>query len=118
MGGEPFLFNGNLPNTGIIPNLPYGACVEIPVLADKRGFNSIYVGPLPPQCAALNNVNISSEEMAVEGALTGDAEMVYHAICYDPLTASVLSLAEIKKMVKEMFEKNKEYLPQFKHFRF
>ncbi|HRR96690.1 MAG TPA: alpha-galactosidase [Candidatus Ratteibacteria bacterium] len=118
MGGEPFLFNGNLPNTGIIPNLPYGACVEIPVLADKRGFNSIYVGSLPPQCAALNNVNISSEEMAVEGALTGDAEMVYHAICYDPLTASVLSLAEIKKMVKEMFEKNKEYLPQFKHFRF
>ncbi|HOV22218.1 MAG TPA: alpha-galactosidase [bacterium] len=118
MGGEPFLFNGNLPNTGIIPNLPYGACVEIPVLADKRGFNSIYVGSLPPQCAALNNVNISSEEMAVEGALTGDAEMVYHAICYDPLSASVLSLAEIKKMVKEMFEKNKEYLPQFKHFRF
>jgi len=117
-GGEPFVFNGNVPNTGIIPNLPQNACVEVPVLANKRGFNTIYVGPLPPQCAALNNINIAVEEMAVEGALTGNAEMVYHAICYDPLTASMLSLAEIRKMVKEMFEKNREYLPQFKSIRF
>ena len=28
--------------------------------------------------------------------------MVYHAIAYDPLTAAVLSLAEIKQMVNEM----------------
>ncbi|HOL22263.1 MAG TPA: alpha-glucosidase/alpha-galactosidase, partial [bacterium] len=117
-GGEPFVFNGNVPNTGIIPNLPQNACVEVPVLANKRGFNTIYVGPLPPQCAALNNINIASEEMAVEAALTGNAEMVYRAICYDPVTASVLSLAEIRKMVKEMLEKNRDYLPQFKSIRF
>jgi alpha-galactosidase len=52
--------------------------------------------------------------MAVEAALTGDREMVFHAIAYDPLTAAVLSLAEIRKMVDAMFEKNKNYLPQFK----
>ena len=40
--------------------------------------------------------------------------MVFHAIAYDPLTAAVLSLAEIRKMVDEMFKKNKDYLPQFK----
>lgn len=118
MGGEPFVFNGNVPNTGIIPNLPQNACVEVPVLANERGFNPIYVGPLPPQCAALNNINIAVEEMAVEAALTGNAEMVYHSICYDPVTASVLSLAEIRKMVKEMFEKNRVYLPQFKSIKF
>jgi len=118
MGGEPFLFNGNVPNTGLIPNLPQNACVEVPVLANKRGFNSIYAGPLPPQCAALNNINIAVEEMAVEAAITGNAEMVYHSICYDPVTASVLSLAEIRKMVKEMLEKNKDYLPQFKSIKF
>jgi alpha-galactosidase len=32
------------------------------------------------------------------------------------LTSAVLSLAEIKEMVREMFEVNKEWLPQFKHF--
>ena len=113
-GGEKFVFNGNVPNTGIISNLPYGVCVEVPVLANKRGFNAIHVGSLPPQCAALNNISIAMEEMAVEGALTGNARLVFQAIAYDPLTASVLSLAEIKKMVAEMLAKNRPYLPQFK----
>jgi alpha-galactosidase len=117
MGGEPFEFNGNVPNTGIIPNLPEGACVEVPVVANRRGFNPIHVGPLPPQCAALNNVSIAVEEMAVEAALTGDPTLVYHAICYDPLTAAVLSLAEIKEMVREMFKRNRRHLPQFKTVR-
>ncbi len=114
LGGGPFLFNGNVPNAGLVTNLPQGACVEVPVYADRNGFNPVHVGPLPPQLAALNNVSIASEEMAVEAALTGDREMVFHAIAYDPLTAAVLSLAEIRKMVDAMFKKNKACLPQFK----
>ena len=114
LGGEPFVFNGNVPNTGIITNLPEGVCVEVPVLANRRGFNSIHVGHLPPQCAALNNVSVAVEEMAVEGILSGNAEMVYHAVCYDPLTASVLCLDEIRTMVNEMFGKNRDYMGQFK----
>ncbi|MFH2068170.1 MAG: alpha-galactosidase [Candidatus Omnitrophota bacterium] len=114
LGGEPFEFNGNVPNTGLIANLPADACVEVPVVANRRGFNAIHVGALPPQCAALNNISVAVEEMAVEGCLTGDARLVFQAIAYDPLTASVLSLAEIKKMVAEMFAKNRPYLPHFK----
>ena len=53
--------------------------------------------------------------MAVQGALTGNAELVYQAIANDPLTAAVLSLAEIRKMVAEMFKQNKTYLPHFKN---
>jgi len=116
-GGEVFEFNGNVPNTGIIPNLPQNACVEVPVFANRRGFNPTYVGPLPPQLAALNNISIAVEEMAVEAALTGNAEMVFHAIAYDPLSAAVLSLAEIKKMVQEMLNRNRAYLPQFKNIK-
>ncbi|MFO7957590.1 MAG: alpha-galactosidase [Candidatus Brocadiia bacterium] len=113
MGGDPFEFNGNVPNTGIVPNLPEGACVEVPVVANRRGFNTIHVGPLPPQCAALNQVTIASEEMAVEAALTGDPTLAFQAIAYDPLTAAVLSLDEIREMTAEMFEVNAEHLPQF-----
>jgi alpha-galactosidase len=40
--------------------------------------------------------------------------MIYRAICHDPLTASVLSLAEIRQMTNELFEQHKPYLPQFK----
>jgi alpha-galactosidase len=56
------------------------------------------------------------EEMAVEAALTGNPRLVFQAIAYDPLTAAVLSLAEIKAMVNEMLAQNREHLPQFQHF--
>ncbi len=115
-GGEPFKFNGNVPNDNIIPNLPYKACVEVPVWASKRGLEPVVVGPLPPQVQMLTNLNASIEELAVEAAISGDPQLVYQAICYDPLTAAVLSLAEIKQMVNEMLQQNRPYLPQFKHF--
>jgi len=113
-GGEPFKFNGNVPNTKIITNLPEGACVEVPVYVDKAGFHPLHVGALPPECALLTGLSSGIEEMAITAAINGDPVMVYRAICHDPLTASVLSLAEIKLMVNEMFAQYKEYLPQFK----
>lgn len=117
MGGDIFQFNGNVPNTNLITNLPQDVCVEVPVFVDKAGFHPVHVGLLPPQCVALTHINVMVEEMAVEAALTGDPTMVFRAIAYDPLTAAVLSLAEIKDMVNEMLERNRDYLPQFKHLR-
>lgn len=116
MGGEPCEFYGNIPNTSLITNLPENACVEVPILANRRGFTPMHIGALPPQLAALNGINVAVEEMAVEGALTGNPRMIYHAIMNDPLTSAVLSLCEIKQMVQLMFDQNKPYLPQFKHF--
>ncbi len=115
-GGEPFEFNGNVANTGLVTNLPANACVEVPVWASRKGLSPVHVGALPPQCAMLTNLSATIEEMAVEAALTGDPRLVFHAIAHDPLSAAVLSLAEIEEMVNEMFEQNREYLPQFEHF--
>jgi alpha-galactosidase len=114
MGGEPFKFNGNVPNTGLVTNLPQDACVEVPVWVSRNHFEPVYVGALPPQCATVTNLTAQTEEMAVEGALTGDPRLIFQAIAYDPLTSAVLSLAEIKQMVNQMFEQNKAYLPHFK----
>src|SRR5512136_30137 len=113
-GGEPFKFNGNVPNTGLVTNLPQGACVEVPVYVDKGGFHPIHVGALPPECGLLTQLSSGIEEMAITAALTGDPVMIYHAICHDPLTAAVLSLAEIRNMVNDMFAQNQAYLTQFK----
>ena len=111
--GEMFKFNGNVRNWNLVENLPYGCCVEVPVLASKRGLEAMHVGKLPPQLALLSGTSAQIEEMAVEGSLAGDKEMIYQAICYDPLTASVCSLKEIRDMVNEMFRQNEEWLPQF-----
>ncbi len=116
-GGAPFEYNGNVPNTGLVTNLPQGACVEVPVWASRKGLSPVHVGALPPQCAALTNINSQVEEMAVEAALTGNPRLVFQAIANDPLTAAVLSLREIQQMVDEMLEKNRPHLPQFKHFK-
>ena len=112
--GEMFKFNGNVRNFNLIDNLPYGCCVEVPVLASKRGLEPIAVGNMPPQLALLSGTSAQIEELAVAGSLAGDKEMIYQAICYDPLTAAVCSLREIRSMVDEMFKANKAWLPQFK----
>jgi len=115
-GGEPFSFNGNVANTGLIDNLPQGACVEVPVWASRKGFESVRVGALPPQVALLTGITAQLEELVVEGCLTGNPRLIYQAIAHDPLTATVLSLAETKQMVNELFAANREYLPTFQHY--
>ena len=109
-----FEFNGNVRNANLIANLPNGCCVEVPVLASQRGLNAMQVGDLPAQLAVLNNTSARCEELAVEGALKGDAKAIYHAVIFDPLTSAVLSLEEIRGMVNEIFAPNKDFLPHFK----
>jgi len=116
-GGDPFKFNGNVPNTGLVTNLPQGACVEVPVWVDRSGFQPLYVGALPPEVAIMTNLSSSIEELAIQASITGDPELVYKAIMHDPLTAAVLSLREIREMTNELFAVHKDYLPQFKHHR-
>ena len=113
-GGEPFKFNGNVRNTNLITNLPQGACVEVPVVVDRAGFHPFYVGALPPECALLTSLSSGIEELAIDGSIAGDPVAIYRAICHDPLTSAVLSLAEIRQMTNELFAQHKEYLPQFK----
>ncbi len=113
-GGEPFKFNGNVRNTKLITNLPEGACVEVPVLVDRAGFHPMYVGALPAECALLTSLSSGIEELAIDGSIAGDPIAIYRAICHDPLTSAVLSLAEIRDMTNELFAVHKDYLPQFK----
>lgn len=118
IGGDQFIFNGNVQNDGIITNITQDSCVEVPVLCSRNQLQTIKVGDLPASIAPIVGFTAQLETMAVEGELTGDPKLVYQSIAYDPLTASVLSLAEIKAMVKAMFEQNRDYLPQFKSFDF
>ncbi len=109
----PFRFNGNVPNTGLITNLPDDCCVEVPCMADRTGVHPIMVGDLPAHLAAINRTNVNVQELAVEAAINGDRRAAFHAIALDPLTSAVLSLDEIQQMVDEMFEAERQWLPQF-----
>ena len=104
----PFVFNGNVPNTGLITNLAPGAVVEVPIVADGCGLHPCYVGDLPPALAGLNRSNLNLQELAVKGFVEKDREYIYRAIQLDPLTTTQLSLPEIRRMVDEMFEADAE----------
>lgn len=109
----PARINGNVPNNGLITNLPDNCCVEIPCLVDSNGVQGVFVGNLPTQLAALNRTNINVQELTVEASLTGSKEAVHYAVQMDPLTAAVCTLPQIHTMVDEMFEAQAKWLPQF-----
>jgi len=112
-GKGPFRFNGTVANAGLITNLPDGCSVEVPCYADKAGIHRCHVGALPPHLAALNSMATNSIMMAVQACLTGDRDMLYWSLAYDPLTSAVLSLEETRQMVDEMYEVEKDYMPTF-----
>ena len=112
--GKPFVFNGNLLNHGIIANMQPMACVEVPVLATPNGLQPIHVGKLPDNIAILVDLSARIEEMAVNAAIEGDPWKVFQANLFDPLTASVLSMSEIKEMTQKMLDKNEAFLGYFK----
>lgn len=110
---KPFVFNGNVINDGCIPNLPADACVEIPVVADKYGFQKTYVGNLPAHLAILVGTTAQIENLVVEATMEKNREKLIHAVMMDPLTSAVCSLEEIRQMCDELFEINKDFLGDF-----
>ncbi len=97
----------------LIPNLQWNAAVELACLVDKNGVQPVAHGPLPAQCAAINRAGISVHELTVEASFTGDRDLVHMAVAMDPLTGALLTLPQIRQMVDEMLDAEKEWLPQF-----
>ena len=111
--GVPAVVYGNVPNTGLITNLPEGCCVEVPVLVDKSGIQPTHISALPPQLAALMQTNINVQGLTVEAALTGKREHIYHAAMMDPHTAAELDLDQIWSLVDDLIAAHGDLLPAF-----
>ena len=111
--GRPTVINGNVPNHGLIDNLPDGASVEVPCLIDHRGVTPTRIGMLPPHLAALMQTNINVQSLTVEALATSKRDHIYHAAMLDPHTAAELSLDEIWALTDELIEAHGDWLPPF-----
>jgi alpha-galactosidase len=100
----------NLPNDGQVSNLIEGAVVESPAVIDSSGVNPIHVGELPEGLAALCNIQILVQELAVEAAVNGDRDIALQAMLADPV---VQDLEAAKEAFEELMEAHADLLPQF-----
>jgi alpha-galactosidase len=103
---------GNVANTGLITNLPSGLGVEVPCLVDELGVHPMYVGALPPQCAALNRAFLGVVDLTVQAAIEGDPRLVRHAAMMDPNTAATLNLDDIWSLCNDLVEAHGDLLPE------
>jgi alpha-galactosidase len=111
--GTPRVIYGNVPNEGIIDNLPSGCAVEVPCVVDHNGIQPTRIGALPPHLAALITTNVNVQALTVEAAITNKREHVYHAAMLDPHTAAELDLDQIWSLVDELIDAHGDYLPAF-----
>ena len=108
--GTPRVVYGNVPNRGLIDNLPQCCIVEVPCVVDKNGVQPTRIEALPPHLAALMQTNINVQALTVEAVLTHKREHIYHAAMLDPHTAAELDLDQIWNLVDDLIEAHGDWL--------
>ena len=109
--GDARVVHANVRNDGLITNLQDGCCVEVPCVVRRGTVEPQRIGALPPQLAALIMTNVNVQSLAVEAALTGRREHVYHAAMLDPHTAAELTLDEIWALVDDLLAAHGDWIP-------
>jgi alpha-galactosidase len=112
--GGLYQFGGNVPNTGLIDNLPADACVEVPCIANGEGIRPCRVGRLPVQLAAMNISNINVQLLTIAAAVEKKKDLVYNAAMMDPHTAAELDIDTIIALCDELLEAHKQWLPPYR----
>ena len=100
----------NIPNAGLIPNLPDWAVVEVPATIAATGVHGVPVGPLPEPIAAMCRTQIAVIDRMVEAAVHGDRDAAMQALLLDPV---VTSISQAEAIFDDLLEAQREYLPQF-----
>jgi alpha-galactosidase len=96
---------------GYIDNLPRSCVVEVPGVVNASGLHPQHVGSIPEIFAAYSRTQYSIHELLTEAYRTGSKRLLLQALLLDPV---VNSITGAEKMLDEMLEMQKDYLPTFK----
>lgn len=100
----------NTINRGAIQTIPYESAVEISCVITKEGPKPIIMDELPVAVQGLVSQIKSFERIAADSAVSGDYNKALLAMTINPL---VPSDTIAKKVLNEMLEAHKDYLPNF-----
>jgi alpha-galactosidase len=112
--GRVYRGHFNVVNNRVISNLPDDAIIEAPGYVDRNGISMPHLGDLPLGPAAVCNVSISVQRLAVEAAVHGNDKLLRQAFMMDPLVGAVCNPKEIWQMADEMLVAQELWLPQYK----
>jgi alpha-galactosidase len=101
----------NIPNNGIVENLPQDIILECSATVDKDGVHGIKLGNLPKNIAAILRIEASVQDLCVEAVLQGSKELAIASLAIDP---NVGSFEMAEDMLSEMIKLQKGLLPKFK----
>lgn len=101
----------NVLNTGgYIDNLPRGAAVEVPARIDAAGIHPVQVGAVPEPFAELMRRQIAINELTTEAYRTKSKKLLLQALVLDPVVTSVTAA---ERLLDDMLDLQKDYLPTF-----
>ena len=103
-------FYVNLPNRGIITNLPEDVVVEVPAVVDRAGIHPFALGELPKAIIPVLAHKTSSLDLIIEAAMEGSRKKAVQAMINDPHFTDI-SLAD--KVVNDLIDNELAYLPNF-----
>jgi len=97
----------NLPNDGVITNIPQDLVVECPAIVNKQGLEAIKLGDYPKGLAALLRNQASVQDLVVEAILKKSKEIAFQALLLDP---TINDASKAEEMFEEMIKINKDYI--------
>ena len=101
----------NIPNDGLVDNLPEDLVLEISANVDKDGVHGVKLGKIPKNIAALLRIEASVQDICVEAILNKSKDLAITALAIDP---NVGNFENAEKMFNEMRELQKESIGYFK----
>jgi alpha-galactosidase len=97
----------NLPNEGIITNLPEDLVVECPAKVTKDGLKPITLGDYPKGLAALLRNQASVQDLTVEAILKSSKKLALQALLADP---GINNASKAKEILNEFLDAQGKYL--------
>ena len=108
-GGEPFVTNVNVPNTGQVADVERDAVVETNALVRADEITPLAAGGFPRPVRALVDDHVDTIETVIEAARTGDLDEAFKGFLIDPQILT-LQTEDARDMFAELVAAEETYL--------
>lgn len=100
----------NVPNRGLIDNLPQDTVVEVPATVDAKGVHGVPLGRLPRGFAGLLLNQVAVNDLCVEAALSGSRELALQALLVDPVVNDAAAAEQALDTILSLQKQHLSYI--------